>query len=458
MGDPTQNPQQQPDDPFAGIAAQQQAPAQQTSPDDPFAPIAQAVAPSQQDQPGFWSRAYETSPLPGMIDAAKNSVNHFIDAPDQHTADLHDMVTALSAGDLRGAAGKAAKLLTGSENPFSNAAQSVVKLYVDDAKANYQKLKGGNLSDIPAGNAATNYVSDVKAGNTAGAIGDVVGGVSSIAPALLGDEATAAKAGDVAGKVADTAGQAKALVSEDAAAAKAQPVVQGAIRDAAEQQSNLIRAKEGAAPEAPPSVRDAMQNVGDSVLERSKAAFNQLDEVSGGRWQRFDDQLKNLRDKMDEVSGIDEDAYDKFDQRAKDVEAAQSDLVNQLVRDGKIDPELADSAKADYKQGNALHDLSAQIRGSASGLRPELGEGTPETVDPTKLSPRLNKLFDSGRLQQALGDEGAAKLVKQVDDAVRTKASAIKTAKLVKTVAKYGAGAIGLGVLGHGALSALGGH
>jgi hypothetical protein len=453
MGDPTQNPQQQPDDPFAGIDAQQQAPAQQTSPDDPFAPVAQAVAPSQQDQPGFWSRAYETSPLPGVIDAAKNSVNHFIDAPDQHTADLHDMVTALSAGDLRGAASKAAKLLTGSETPFTDAAKSVVKLYVDDAKNNYQKLKGGNLSDIPAGNAATNYVSDVKAGNTAGAIGDVVGGVSSIAPALLGDEATAAKAGDVATDAVKAVKKAPALVDETAAAAKAQPGVQSAVRGAAEDTA----AAENVAPKDAPSVRDAVQNVGDSVLERSKAAFNQLDEASGGRWQRFDDQLKNLRDKMDEVSGIDDDAYDKFDQRAKDVEAAQSDLVNQLVRDAKIDPDLADSAKADYKQGNALHDLSAQIRGSASGLRPELGEGTPETVDPAKLSPRLNRLFDSGRLQQALGDEGAAKLVKQVDDAVRTKAGAIKTAKLVKTVAKYGAGAIGLGVLGHGALSALGG-
>lgn len=329
----------------------------------------------------------------------------------------------------------------------------MVKLYVDDAKQNYQKLKGGNLSEIPGGNAATNYVSDVKAGNAAGAIGDVVGGVASIAPALLGDEATAAKAGDATSAIKGAAGKARALVDETAAAAKAQPGVQSAVRGAAEDVADA----EQVAPKAATSVRDAVQNVGDSVLERSKAAFNQLDEASGGRWQRFDDQLKNLRDKMDEVSGIDDNAYAKFSQRASDVEAAQNDLVNQLVHDGKIDPDLADSAKADYKQGNALHDLSAQIRNSASGLRPELGEGTPETVDPAKLSPRLNKLFDSGRLQQALGDEGAAKLMKQVDEAARTKVSAVKTAKIVKTVAKYGAGAVGLGVLGHGAASVLGG-
>jgi hypothetical protein len=49
------------------------------------------------------------------------------------------------------------------------------------------------LNQIPGADAAKNYIADVKAGNTPGAIGDVVGGVSSIAPMLLGDEATATK-------------------------------------------------------------------------------------------------------------------------------------------------------------------------------------------------------------------------------------------------------------------------
>jgi hypothetical protein len=160
---------------------------------------------------------------------------------------------------------------------------------------------------------------------------------------------------------------------------------------------------------------------------------------------------------MDEVSGIDDEAYSKFEQKATDVEAAQSDLVDSLVKDGKIDPELADQAKADYKKSASLFDLSQQIRSSASGLRPELGSGTPEAIDPGKLSPRLNKLYDSGRLQQAIGKDGAAKLMQQVDEAVRTKSSAIKTVKLVKTITRWAGIAGGVGYLGHGAMHILGG-
>jgi hypothetical protein len=458
---PTPQPQQ-PDDPFASLVAQQQTAAQPGDADDPFAHLVQAVQPSTQGQPGFLSRAYEASPLPGMWDAAKGAVNDLVNAPVQGEQTFHEMTDALRAGDFRGAVGKAAKLLVGSETPFSDAAKSVIAGVTKDAHQAGRDIQARNLAAIPVvGTAVNNYKNDVAAGNTSGAIGDVVGGVASVAPMLLGDEATATEASDAASTATDAvksaAGKAKALVSEDAAAAKAQPVVQGAIRDVAEQQSNVLRAKEGVGPEAPLSVRDAVQNVGDAIKARSKAAFSQLDEASGGRWQRFDDALSNLRDKMSETAGVDDEAFEKYSQRAQDVEASQNDLINQLVSDGKIDPDAAEGAKADYKQANALYDVSQQIRNASSGLRPELGEGTPEAVDPAKLAPRLNKLYDSGRLQQALGSDGAAQLVKQVDEALQTKTSAIKTAKLVKTIGKAAGAAIGLGALGHVAAGVLSG-
>jgi hypothetical protein len=444
-------------DVFDQVAApqQQSAPAQGDVFDQAQAAPAEQGQP--QEQPGFLSRAYETSPLPGIIDAAKGAISDFVNTPVQGEQNFHAMVDSLKTGNFRDAAGHAAQLLVGDANPFQDAAKSVISGIVKDAHQTGRDV----AAQIPGANAAANYVKDVQAGNTPAAIGDVVGGVSSVAPFLLGDEASAAKAKGAVGAVADTAadvaGKARGLVSEDAAAAKAQPGVQGAIRDAAEQQSNALRAKEGVGPEAPPSIRDAVQNVADAIKDRSKAAFQTLDEASGGRWQRFDDALSNLRDKIDESAGVDDDAFEKYSQRAQDIEAAQTDLVDSLVRDGKLDPDLAEQAKNDYKQASALSDVSQQIRASASGLRPELGEGTPETIDPAKLSPRLNKLYDSGRLQQALGPEGAAQLVKQVDNALQTKASAIKTAKLVKTVGKYAGAAVGLGALGHAAASILGG-
>jgi hypothetical protein len=447
-----------PGNPFASLDAGQP---QQTSNGNPFASV--DATPATPEAPGFWQRAYEGSPIPGVLDAAKQSVTHFIEAPVQGEQTFHEMTDALNAGDYREAIGKAARLLVGSENPFRDAAKSVISGVVKDAHQAGRDIKNKNLAAIPAiGTAASNYVNDVKAGNTSGAIGDVLGGTSSVLPMLLGDEGTAGKASDAASAaksaIGDAAGKAKALVSEDAASATAQPEVQGAIRDAAQKESNLIRAKEGVGPEAPPSVRDAVENVANAVKARSKAAFATLDEASGGRWQRFDDALSNLRDKIDESAGVDDDAFEKYSQRAKDIEASQNDLVNQLVHDGKIDADMAETAKADYKQSSALYDLSQQIRNSSSGLRPELGEGTPETIDPAKLSPRLNKLYDSGRLSQALGNEGAAQLVKQVDSSLRTKTSAIKTAKLVKTIAKYAGYAGGAAVLGETAGHILGGN
>ena len=82
---------------------------------------------------------------------------------------------------------------------------------------------------------------------------------------------------------------------------------------------------------------------------------------------------------------------------------------------------------------------------------------TPEMVDASQLLPKLNKLRDSGRLAQAIGEDGAAQLIRDVDKAAQTKASAISRVKLVKTVGKYAAIATGLGALGHGAASILGG-
>ena len=44
---------------------------------------------------------------------------------------------------------------------------------------------------------------------------------------------------------------------------------------------------------------------------------------------------------------------------------------------------------------------------------------TPETIDPSKLSLRLNKMYDSGRLQQAVGDDVAETLLQHSDSAER---------------------------------------
>ncbi len=84
--------------------------------------------------------------------------------------------------------------------------------------------------------------------------------------------------------------------------------------------------------------------------------------------------------------------------------------------------------------------------------------GFVESIDATKLLPRLNKLNDSGRLAQAIGEDGATQIIRDVDKAARSKASAVSTAKLVQKVAKWAGIGGAATVLGHGAASLLGGH
>jgi len=47
---------------------------------------------------------------------------------------------------------------------------------------------------------------------------------------------------------------------------------------------------------------------------------------------------------------------------------------------------------------------------------PKLAVKNPEIVDPDKLFGRVNGLYDSGRLQEALGEQGADDLLAHVND------------------------------------------
>jgi len=163
------------------------------------------------------------------------------------------------------------------------------------------------------------------------------------------------------------------------------------------------------------SIRSVAEQLGDATYAKSKAAYQALDDASGGRWQRFDDSIKNISDKMDEVAGVDDEKFDQLAAKRTEIETNQQKMIDQLVSDGKIDPKLADQAKADYKTSQALYDLDTQIKASTSG-RAGIGNGV-ETVNPKSLSTRLNKLYDSGRLQQAVGEDRAAQLLTHADTA-----------------------------------------
>jgi hypothetical protein len=87
----------------------------------------------------------------------------------------------------------------------------------------------------------------------------------------------------------------------------------------------------------------------------------------------------------------------------------------------------------------ALRDLDKAVKASTAG---DIRIGKAETVNPKVFTTRVQKLYDSGRLGQALGKDGATTLLKE--------AYAAKTARSVRnwTMAIAGLGAASAG-FGH---------
>lgn len=179
-------------------------------------------------------------------------------------------------------------------------------------------------------------------------------------------------------------------------------------------------------------IRTAIEDVSNDVKAKSQSLYQRLDKESGGRWQRYEDQIKNLNDKMDGVNGIDDEAYDRLETKRNDIETSQAQMLEDLKEKG-IDPKTAEDAVAHYKQAMALRDLDKAVKGSTSG---DVRVGLKEKVDPQKFVTRVQKLKDSGRLEQALGKDGANTLLKEAYDAVK--------AKRIRTAAAWTAGALGL--------------
>jgi hypothetical protein len=82
----------------------------------------------------------------------------------------------------------------------------------------------------------------------------------------------------------------------------------------------------------------------------------------------------------------------------------------------------------------------------ASERRSELEEpkSSLETLDPTKAFTRLNRPYDSGRLQQAVGQEQSQQIINTPGAAFLQQAKILARQKALRTVgrvAKYGGGA-----------------
>lgn len=287
---------------------------------------------------------------------------------------------------------------------------------------------------------------------------DVAGGAleaSTIPAAFVAPEAGETAASG-AGKAVESAG--KAVESARGAISKGyhavldekslQPVLQKGIREVL---GKAADENEVAKPAAT-SIRDVAADVGNAIYAKSKSLYRQLDEATGGRFQRFDEALQNINKKLRDIVGVD-DGQEAALMKQKEHYEKMQDEAFELAKKKGVDPKLITEAKANWKKSQALYDADYQIKKATGGMRPNVGSAeraakNPEAVDPIKFFTRVNNLYDSGRLQDALGEEGADRLLQHANEGMIRYKQIVRNRKVGTALAKgalYGAGLYGAG-------------
>jgi hypothetical protein len=269
--------------------------------------------------------------------------------------------------------------------------------------------------------------------------------------------ATAAGLGTATGAAIEGAGVAKGAIKlayKSVLDTKSiQPALQSGIKDTIAK----VAEENGVEKSAASSIRDVVKDTADAVYAKSKSQYQVLDEVTGGRFQRFKDRLDNIRQSLDSLTGTEEDVMKEASllKAQKETEDAMQEAFKDAKAKG-VDLKLIDEANANFKKSQALYDLDKHLKMSASGMRPDMGTAAarnPETVDPSKMFSRMNRLYDSGRLQEAVGQKNAESLLDHANNAFIQQQKILDNQELAKTVGKHAIHAAELGTAG-----ALGAH
>jgi hypothetical protein len=277
----------------------------------------------------------------------------------------------------------------------------------------------------------------VKGASVGGAVGGAHGGEKGAVEGAAGGAILGA-APEVAGGLKDFWGS----LDGQQIQSELQDGIKSALSDAAEDA--------GVKP-ADSNVRNSAKAAGDAVLEKSKGLYGQIDDATDGALTNLQDKLKNVNLKLRTTAGTDDAAEELLESQRDKLEQALEDVFDQAKANG-VDASVVDDARNSFKQSQALYDLDAQVKASTFGNAKQAAEN----VNPKLLVPRLQKLADSGRLQEALGDKAADDLLgsaykshEAIGDLADQAARRGKVARNAGDVAKLATGgAIGGGIVG----------
>jgi hypothetical protein len=453
-------------DPFASIATPTVAPAQNASAPttDPFASIA-TPTPGAAPQTSASTTGWLDNPVNKINDTigsvatgfAKGAgdtvsgVSHLLNkipgvgetlAPSSGISKLDQMDiahgTAEAAGKgLEGIAEWAAgdELLEGlskgtrlvalaKKYPLINEVMGMAKDHPILAKI----IAGGTVGATEGGVKGAQQNQAVKGALVGGASGAALGAVAGIAPSVV-----------KAIPPNPFRSAARAFTGSDI-----QPTLKAGINDV----WGAVAKTEGvAAPAVGTSVQDAGDQVADSILARSKANYKLIDDATGNRYSPLKTELDDANRAMRSVKSDAEEEAAAI--RVKGLEMRMEQLMDDAADPTKtanpISQATIDAAKSDFKKAQAIYDVSNQVQLSTKGVRAGFpgAENSPEKVNFTGLQNRLNKLQNSGRLQQAIGDDAGKDMIYHTtvaDKSTRDVARNVRNAKVAgKAVGAGGA-------------------
>jgi hypothetical protein len=218
---------------------------------------------------------------------------------------------------------------------------------------------------------------------------------------------------------------------------KVVPFLKNVVRgyDPADLHAALTDAAQSAAPDAKlgGSVRNVFENASADVQAQSKQLYAQIDAATGGKWSANEQLLQNVIQKM-RGAATDEEFENLLAQKMQ-FQWRQEALLEKMAEQN-VPAETIDAAKAAYKKSMALLDADAAVKAvTVPGVETDPSIKGKEIADPKKLLGRVTKLFDSGRLKDAFGEQGAIRLMAD------SKAADIQKAAVDfhKSIARWGA-------------------
>lgn len=273
-----------------------------------------------------------------------------------------------------------------------------------------EAAKGGSPSDV------------AKAATVGAAAGPVIEGATAGAKAVVG-------------AASERLGQLWASASGKAIQGKLQDGIRSVISDVADEAGVTAES---------PTINRSVEKLADGVQSKGKALFRQLDSATDGKYTAIENKLKNVDLKLRDVTGIDDVDAASEERLLAQQAALRTQMEEEIDRATKagLDPDIADQARAAWRQMSALRDIDTAVKRSTDTFNGA------EVVSPQKLAPRLKALDDSGRLAEGLGDDSAQELLQQARDARDAVASHATKAEIGKSVAKGAAYGVGLGGTG----------